>query len=392
MPITVKHDAPVAPLADIAYLSGKKTGNRQRDVQDRDYLLKRQRLDQQQQQFDKRLEFRNEDREDQQEAILERMRTGAELDQQAAQFKNELKKENIDYAYTSKQKAAFQKLSEQEAVLQSDPESLGFRPEEVPAALAQIRRKMLGITEAPQASLHDKQPTVADQFEAETVTKDGIVYGRDKDGQLKKLGESNEYLTNRDLRDMYETAYEMLTVETADSDGNKTIKHPSPEETRAKVKEMLQIRQEVMPTEAEAPAGQPSAGSAPPSQGPQFDTELGIKPPDLSGVDDALRDDVAEKWNTESAKLKELARRHQVTRQRYDEKVEEYKGLQDELSRKNIKPGMQEWRAAGRQLRLMERQRLKLESRLEHLSEQAESRVKRLKKIREEPTTTALFN
>jgi len=155
----------------------------------------------------------------QHEQGLEKMVAGSILEQEG--FENRL---------TAKQKMEDDRLAEAEAAIMSDE---SFSEAEKQEAIRRIRARRAGIQPLPQRKETPKWGEGKGIGDVWTDDKSGTIFTRDKEGQVKKLGDSGPSFA--DIAKTREMAYKYLTKKT--EDGTETP--PTRDEVDAEVERVL---------------------------------------------------------------------------------------------------------------------------------------------------------
>lgn len=242
MAIRVKHSATGA-MAPLQYLGAKKTGERKREREDRQFELQQDQFEAKQQRFEDRQQFRRKqaelDRQFQEEqARLEHARSlqqqelANELQQQNLEFKEKLQRGTIDYKYSQEQKREWQEYERAKQEIQNSEE---FSEEEKLQAIKQLQAKQLGIK--PEPILKDPQDDPQTQFEQQTIRKGGSIYAKTEEG-WEKLGDDHSFTTNEDLLSAREQAIEELRMEAGVGEGESV--QLSPEKIQKRQNQILE--------------------------------------------------------------------------------------------------------------------------------------------------------
>jgi hypothetical protein len=261
MGITVKHDGNMGQLAALGFTGGYNQGRRERYLQDtthefqrRELALAKDRLKQQDHQFKTELAYRGQQAQLGRAHALESQNLASELRQQDAAFQDELRRGNIEYGYTAKQKQEYERYAN---ALQQLDASTDFAPEEKMQMRRQLQGKMLGIQQVPQ--LREPSPYPPGQGIGEEFTsRDGLVrLTRNSKGELEKIGETGA-MTWRDTISLYKEVREALTKEV---DG--AIHVPTQQQIFDDMEEIIKIRQASLAASAKGPPppeGEPDPG------------------------------------------------------------------------------------------------------------------------------------
>jgi len=275
MPINVQYNAPASQTGTLALKGGIRRGAWDRNVELERRRAQQRQLNERKRQFNTTIRYRGEQAEanrqanadsatQAQEARTKAVELGSTLGRQDAEFEQRLEQENIDYGYTAKQEAEFQQLT---AALDHIEKSEDYRPEEKLELRRQMQEKMLGFKKQPslKSSKHPKGKDVGDIW---TSDDGGLVLTRNKDGEIKKIGESKTGPpTNNDRIAAWAAAREALQNEL-------TGFVPKPEQVRELARQIL-----ILDKDGSSPAGVGSAIS-----------------PDALSPDDIGMDAVAERY------------------------------------------------------------------------------------------------
>lgn len=325
MAIRVRHSPGIQTTGQMAFESAYQKGQRQRQRQDRQFGLEQERFEESQRQFDERMglrrdrfeyqqeedeterEFRERMQQAQQEDILERKRVAEDLQRDTMKLREKERRGTIKYRYTQKQKAEMNRLSEAlERVRQSDE----FSESEKAEAERQIIGQMANMKKVPQ--LQDDQPPKMEQFEQETIQQDGIIYGQNEKGEWEKVADSPAQVTNQDMMDAYEKAYQMeLQAAQAGVAEGETVERPSHDEVMKRAEQIIKKRKEIQRDmegrgESEQPEGEGTGEQKTDGrqkkgeqdiQEPEMKSITGVTQPDVSKLPKEQRAQVKERWN-----------------------------------------------------------------------------------------------
>lgn len=145
----------------------------------------------------------------------------------------------IDYGIDAKQRAEFNQLSE---AYQDAAQSGQYSDEDLAEFKRQIIAKQAGIT-TPMPKLKKQSPWPEGQDVGQTwLSDDGRFHlGRDKDGKVYKIGETNVLPTMKDIAGLYEQGHKALTRKVKGADGLETDQAPTPQEVEAWVDRAVQM-------------------------------------------------------------------------------------------------------------------------------------------------------
>jgi hypothetical protein len=203
----------------------------------------------QEKQSDTARQFSIENREDQQayttkstEAAWENQRERDDLSFerafQTADYNQQLQQENVEFGYSARQRSEFDALSQAYSEAASSGE---FTPDELAEIKTQVIGKMGGIERMPQ--LKRKSPYPEGQGIGQTWQSEDsrFLLSRDKDGQVKKLAETNSMPTMKDIADLYGQASKALMKDDPANPGVQIA--PSDDEVEKYVERAINLHQ-----------------------------------------------------------------------------------------------------------------------------------------------------
>jgi len=229
MPITVKHSGNAAPSIWGAFAGGK--GRRQAEessaalarierAKDRRLQVNLHRSSQHQriQELRDQRAFQREMEELSHRQSFERMDYNRTLQSEMADEAAQRWRDKVEFEFDAQQRAEFDRLSKGYEEAKASGE---FTEDELDDIRRQVIAKQAGIEPMPR--LKRTGPSPQEMFDQNTFERNGVVYGFDKDGAVKKLADSNSAPTFRDISDLYKQAIQVLQNEDGTLPGREEI-------------------------------------------------------------------------------------------------------------------------------------------------------------------------
>lgn len=290
MPIVIKHSGNVAPALMGAFGGGK--GRRQaedarqaaaiaanaRQAQEQRNLAERQAM--LQRRFASReaaaaRQFRRDENDTAYQRQLELIGIQSEGQEAAAEadlgralrektFDSELRRDDINFEYTAKQRAEFDRISSayDDAVASGE-----FTADELREVRRQVSAKLAGIEPLPRLKQLSPWPKGQDVGETWQSSDGRFLLTRDAEGKVSKLADTNRQPTVSDVATLYKQGFDSL--KTVDADGNETA--PSPEDLDAFVERAIKLHRRL----TGGPAYDPKADTWTPEE--HADAEKGAR-------------------------------------------------------------------------------------------------------------------
>ena len=222
MPITVRHEPSAASTGAVAYGAGRREKTER--------LVREQRA---QANVDRQFKFQKQEAENNRASRenMSRMAHEQKLDimgkqldyaKQQSEFDQEMRHETMEYKYTAQQKAEQSQL--QNSLHQIDMAE-EIRPEEKAMMKRQVQARLAGFNKVPQPKEESQWPEGQNAGQIWNDPSTGKVLTRNKDGDLKELGQDPKIPTMKDVAGITNEAYKNLT--TKNEDGTTTTPDPS---------------------------------------------------------------------------------------------------------------------------------------------------------------------